>query len=816
MRNARRQFGFNLLEALENRQLLSLARAGQIQVAARVPAARSLPVSIVSQPSVDSGYASISGRVTARSQVRLDLGSDGSVDQYVKADRQGNFNFGFFVGFGTTRVSVSSGSGRSARIGQVSVNRVDDAAPTVAISNPAAGQVFDQPPTFSGYVGDRGLGVYQLACRVDGEEMQTVNFESDGRFTFTPRLNADGSDDGSRVARFGAIDWMGNLSSIVEVPFELRTRTLGQEFVIDTPVMALGSSDSLRFQVDLPGSTSSNGVELYDLQSDGSLGSFLGNLVDTGDPLSGDAVADDDRFTVILPIQANAVGSRQFAVKFTGPNVSSTPLVSSVRIVQPPSLSRLSSLNDYAKSTGNFARSLVDTGQSVDAALNAAKARLSADSANVMPGSVVIHYDSISWRSSEGIQFTSNIGLRNGSNVRDHFEPGATGGSDLNSDSVSTVSTSDCTGKVKILAPYFWQFEFGGTDESDDIVEMFRNKGYQVDYLANASPGSQSLTLEDFKNLGQYQAVVITTHGDAGAAFLPRIFTDVTWDGSLSQLNRYATDIMSGRVGFSENSDGTSDFFVTSDFISHYNPTFDDTIVYVGACRSGMDPRMAQAFLGGGAQAYIGYTDYVDSEFAFSHGLTTFATLLAADSFNTVGSIPGINADQENDSDPARFVAFGDMNAKLQSKCGIDDLYIEYRWAQSQKDLDTSTSFLGTSVGYACGSSNAYVDYSSDNTSYGGKEFVQINLKKALDENKWSGSVVVSLAAGWYIPAQGSGPATLTIGLKNRATGKINSTTVKTISPGSQSGCAQTPVGTVTVTVHNPNAANAYVSYALS
>ena len=303
MKRQRNRLELTSIESLEERSMLSATSFGKISAAARTPVVRSLPVSIIARPTIDSGYTSVSGRVTARSVVRLDVGSDGSFEKVVKADKKGNYSFKFYVGFGTTKLKVASGSGRQARYGTLTVNRVDHSAPSISIQSPASGEVFSQIPVFSGQVKDRGAGVYQLACRVEGEEIQWVPFDASGNFTFSPALNSDGSDDGARLIRFQAIDRVGNLSQIIEIPFDLRTRTKGQSFVIVSPVLAVGASDSIRFQVEFPDATNSQNLELYEWMPDGTYGAFLGNLVDNGDPFSGDAVADDDRFSVILPFR---------------------------------------------------------------------------------------------------------------------------------------------------------------------------------------------------------------------------------------------------------------------------------------------------------------------------------------------------------------------------------------------------------------------------------------------------------------------------------------------------------------------------------
>lgn len=120
-----------------------------------------------------------------------------------------------------------------------------------------------------------------------------------------------------------------------------------------------------------------------------------------------------------------------------------------------------------------------------------------------------------------------------------------------------------------------------------------------------------------------------------------------------------------------------------------------------------------------------------------------------------------------------------------------EDLYIEYRWAPPSRDLDTGTTFIGVTVGWACGGYSSYLHWHGDNTGYG-PEIIEVNVVKALTDGLWSDSVQIQCAAGWYSPAGGSGPAILYAyfnGVPKQ----------KTVNPGSQTSCASTPVGTITV-----------------
>lgn len=118
---------------------------------------------------------------------------------------------------------------------------------------------------------------------------------------------------------------------------------------------------------------------------------------------------------------------------------------------------------------------------------------------------------------------------------------------------------------------------------------------------------------------------------------------------------------------------------------------------------------------------------------------------------------------------------------------------IIYDWAGTNKfDLDTGTEFLGNQIGYAC-AGGSYLNWiTGDDTSQNGNEQVSVSVDSARDDGRWVSSVVITLRAGWYIPAGGSGICVVRV--------TYNSVTrSKTISPGSQSACASTTVGSITI-----------------
>lgn len=123
-------------------------------------------------------------------------------------------------------------------------------------------------------------------------------------------------------------------------------------------------------------------------------------------------------------------------------------------------------------------------------------------------------------------------------------------------------------------------------------------------------------------------------------------------------------------------------------------------------------------------------------------------------------------------------------------------LKVFYTWPADQNDLDTATSLLGDTVGFGCGSTSTYMDWTGDDTGAGGAEIVTVRISDAASNNALPTTFAVEAFAGWYSGNTGSGPASLELFLENPDSGvRYGQPVFKTIAPGSQSGCASTPVG---------------------
>lgn len=101
-------------EVLESRRLLSAASRP-------IPP---LPLVLSVAPTVDSPLAVLSGKTASRRTVQLDVGDDGSVEQSLKSDKRGSFQFTFAVNFGATPVRIVAQAGRRSAEGRIVVTRV--------------------------------------------------------------------------------------------------------------------------------------------------------------------------------------------------------------------------------------------------------------------------------------------------------------------------------------------------------------------------------------------------------------------------------------------------------------------------------------------------------------------------------------------------------------------------------------------------------------------------------------------------------------------------------------------------------------------
>jgi hypothetical protein len=128
----------------------------------------------------------------------------------------------------------------------------------------------------------------------------------------------------------------------------------------------------------------------------------------------------------------------------------------------------------------------------------------------------------------------------------------------------------------------------------------------------------EEVTVEFFRTLPEkgYQLILFRTHATnvlnenipGGPVFL---FTSEPYD-----KDKYVREQLANRIGRTKilyDDDSPLYFAIVAGFVRHeMEGRFDDTVIIIGGCQSLGTPDLAEAFIGRGASAVIGWNDWVD------------------------------------------------------------------------------------------------------------------------------------------------------------------------------------------------------------
>ena len=216
--------------------------------------------------------------------------------------------------------------------------------------------------------------------------------------------------------------------------------------------------------------------------------------------------------------------------------------------------------------------------------------------------------------------------------------------------------------KVRAIAAQYW--DWGEGDDVPKMAKTLQDHGcFDVTYTKSLAKGAGSV--EDFKHLGSYGIVLVSTHGDSFYSGLLNLWKEkFGWNGPFGQVvvhtnmaatlaNKltYEDDLKKGRLVLWYGSYG-----LTPRFITRYSGSMPNSLVYMSICRGAWNGTLASAFLGRGAGTFLGYSDYVAVSFCESIGPPLLDKLLEPDKTMTDAFIPGL---KETDKDPAEFRLFG-------------------------------------------------------------------------------------------------------------------------------------------------------------
>lgn len=581
--------------------------------------------------------------------------------------------------------------------------------------------------------------------------------------------------------------------------------------------VVVGKGQQLIFTSRAEGSTPSR-VQLFNSDATGAKGDFLLDLFDDGMFVHRDSNAGDGVFSNSFTVNYPSAGDKFYLAELTVGDKTVTQTAKVVAIAAP-SDAVITERAGQASQLQSQLDTAIASGQTAAAALDSVQQSLQSSPTTVQAGSIARSPAGIYWRTAEG--YRQGV-LVNVASTEVQMDPAAAAaaaadcgctlpnvGTPSNVQGpadplpLASATTADCKGKALVISPYYWQF--APNDPSDSIIQTLTDAGYEVTNFINRSKTDTNVTVDSFKNLGQYDAVYINSHGDNTPDTGNTTVVLTGQKADLTSIVGNIDDVMADRMTIVGDQ-----LALNPSFFQYHSGEMNGAMVTIQACRSAYTDDLARVFVSGlGAEMYAGYSDYVYTTFGTSHSKAAFEHL-AAD--GTVATLPGIG-DTETRALPAElgggfasFSVWGDGSsddAKLTPKCDFladTNLLVTYTWPTNQKDLDTGTQFVGGSVGYACGGS-PYMTFSGDDTSAGGRETIEVNLYQAYQDGKWKDSVPVNLIAGWYIPAEGSGPASVTVEFKSKSRGTTRGAVTLSISPGAQRDCATTVVGTTTITV---------------
>lgn len=537
-----------------------------------------------------------------------------------------------------------------------------------------------------------------------------------------------------------------------------------------------------------------NAVDLFFVES----GSLIGGAVDDGSTSAGDVTAGDGVYTNAFSFNFDQVGSVEFrAVVLSNDGSFQEEYTDTISIVDGSTVSN-STLSTTLHS--RFYELSLDDRTDKEALQSLYEELMADPPSNVNIQDIVLDvgdFPFLSWTTLEG--FTEVI-IPDFPSPRsaDDWDPIIFG--DLAYNISSSLSDTDNDNRrmrsLQESVPSFVecvrgkQVSFFGMQGSNFLTNVAQAAGipdYQIESHTSACSffgllcGSDPLGI--LKNLHRYEAVslvslsrVVTYKSSFGAVTRQTIamVTDVPVD----EANNYVSDIASKRViavnGY---------LAVTPAFFDKYTDSFDGGAVYFGGSKTTSPNGFASVFASKSVGAFFGHTSVWTA-------VDVWVSLLNG---GTAGDTPCVASGSCHlATDPT----YSFLN--LCESLSIPNLIITYTWPLTQADLDTGTEFLNSQAGYAC-FENQYMQFSGDDTSNGGSETVIINLQAALDDGTWlaEDGVAVDLRAGWFSPAEGSGPAAVSVSLADGT----NDSGIKTINPGSQSDCAQTCVGSAAVTV---------------
>lgn len=242
---------------------------------------------------------------------------------------------------------------------------------------------------------------------------------------------------------------------------------------------------------------------------------------------------------------------------------------------------------------------------------------------------------------------------------------------ELRADEKNTIKSN----KARVIAAQY--FDWGDNDDIPTMEQILRDNGcFEINYTKYASKGSGSV--EDFKNLGDYGLIFISSHGDS--FFHIEVgnwsHTSFGWDGLFGQVvlhsnmavtaankTTYEDDLKKGRLAL-----WGKHYGILPGFIRTYAGSLPNSYVHMSICRGAWNGTMAKAFLDKGAGAFTGYDEYVSVSFCKGSAPPVLTELLKPDKTMADAFTPGQTdpVTVSSAKHPAEFKLFGSNTLAIE------------------------------------------------------------------------------------------------------------------------------------------------------
>lgn len=220
--------------------------------------------------------------------------------------------------------------------------------------------------------------------------------------------------------------------------------------------------------------------------------------------------------------------------------------------------------------------------------------------------------------------------------------------------------------------------------ENDKFISAARkaeNTFENVTYTALYE--DREVTLDVINTMSKNQVILINTHGGYDSMFGPFLSTGQTYKFS----EEFSMDAIAGRIimtGKPNDVDGR--LCITAGYVEKYLGNLSNSMVYMGACKSFMDHRLANSFKDKGADVVMGFTDTVIADYdraMITSIMEVLCTYSESDSeYGNIGQALAyarkVNGEddseyilvdeEEKDNKPARLVYIGAKEYRLYNQ----------------------------------------------------------------------------------------------------------------------------------------------------